>query len=272
MECIDISGGGKPAGPQQYIFGYGSLIEDASRLSTTPSARNAWPVKVSGIARGWWARGAASGLTTTFLGAIKSARPEQWCNGVIYAVSAEDLAATDRRESAGYQRCRIPRTNIEMLDGSGSVPDGDFWAYLNLLQPKDISHNLPSAQFPMVQSYVDICVNGCLQVEARYRTAKGFTADFFATTDQWSGFWVNDRLYPRRPFIFQPNAGSIDTAIKAAPATRNLYYEIEIEPASWEQRTPVRPPAEPEAAAMAAAEPAPEPHTKPAPGAWQRGG
>ncbi len=269
MDCIDISGS-KPSGPQQYIFGYGSLIEDASRLSTTPSARNAFPVKVTGIVRGWWARGAASGLTTTFLGAIKAPKPKQWCNGVIYAVSAEDLAATDRRESAGYQRCRIPRKKIEMLDGSGRVPDGDFWAYLNLLQPKDLPQNLPSEQFPMVQSYVDICVNGCLQVEGRYQTAKGFTADFFATTDQWSRFWVNDRVYPRRPFIFQPNAGSIDTAIKAAPATRNLYYEVEIEPASWEQRTPVRPPAEPVAAA---AETEPEQqHPKKAPGAWQRGG
>lgn len=60
-----IEPGTDVADQQNYIFGYGSLIEDASRRSTTPAARNAWPVRVLGITRGWWARGAATGLTTT---------------------------------------------------------------------------------------------------------------------------------------------------------------------------------------------------------------
>src|SRR3954470_8224234 len=115
MECIDISGGGSK-GPQNFIFGYGSLIEDESRQRTTPSARDAWPARVTGIRRGWWARGAASGLTTTYLGAViadPKTLPPVTCNGVIYKVSAEELAATDRRESAGYQRCRIESDKIE---------------------------------------------------------------------------------------------------------------------------------------------------------------
>jgi cation transport regulator ChaC len=99
MHCINISGGPKP-GPRNYIFGYGSLIEDKSRESTTPSAVDAWPVRVKGIRRGWWARGAASGMTTTFLGAIIDPKqPDVSCNGVIYAVTAEELAETDARET-----------------------------------------------------------------------------------------------------------------------------------------------------------------------------
>lgn len=237
MDCIDISH--KPSGPQSFIFGYGSLIEDASRRSTTPSARFAWPVKVTGIRRGWWARGAASGLTTTYLGAIP--KRSAWCNGVIYPVTEEELAATDRRESAGYQRCKIESDQITMLDGRKAPPEGVFWAYLNLLRPGQIGDNLPSKQFPIVQSYVDICVNGCLEVEGKYPTAAGFTQDFIASTKEWSKFWVNDRLYPRRPFIYQPNASRIDAALEAAPRTAELFYEVEIEPASWEDRKPVRP-------------------------------
>jgi hypothetical protein len=80
MDCVDISGGAK--GPQNYIFGYGSLIEDESRGRTTPSAVDAWPARVKGIRRRWWARGAKSGLTTTYLGAIEDANAV--CNGVIY--------------------------------------------------------------------------------------------------------------------------------------------------------------------------------------------
>jgi len=238
MECIDISGGGAK-GPQNFIFGYGSLIEDESRQRTTPSARDAWPAKVCGIRRGWWARGAESGLTTTFLGAI--ADPAAECNGVIYKVSAEELAATDRRESAGYQRCRIDSDKIKMLDGRTEPLEGVVWAYINLIPPDKLGDNLATPQFPIVQSYVDICIHGCLEVEGRYPTAKGFTRDFIATTDEWNRYWVNDRPYPRRPFIFQPAAQQIDTALKTAPKTADLFYEVEIEPARWEDLKPVRP-------------------------------
>jgi hypothetical protein len=92
-----------------------------------------------------------------------------------------------------------------------------------------------------VQSYVDICIHGCLEVEGKYPTATGFTQDFIATTDEWNRFWVNDRLYPRRPFIFQPAADQIDGALQKAPKTKDLFYEVEIEPARWEDLKPVRP-------------------------------
>lgn len=237
MKCIDI--GGHDSGPQNYIFGYGSLIEDASRQRTTPTARDAWPVQVDGIRRGWWARGAASGLTTTYLGAIDD--PQAWCNGVIYAVSAEELAATDRRESAGYRRCEVDPAHITMLDGRAAPPEGVYWAYLNNIPVQQLDQNEPTAQFPMVQSYVDICVNGSLEIEGKYPTAAGFTQNFIASTHAWSRFWVNDRIYPRRPFIYRPTASKIDAALRAAPATSELVWEVEIEPASWEDRKPVRP-------------------------------
>jgi len=238
LECIDL-GRRKKTGAQNYIFGYGSLIEDESRTRTTPSAQDAWPVMVKGVQRGWWARGAPSGMTTTFLGALDN--PEKVCNGVIYKVSEEELEATDRRESAGYRRCRIERSQIKMLDGRPEPPEGIFWAYINNLDPGEVGANLPSPEFPMVQSYVDICINGCLEVEAKFPQAAGFTEVFIETTEEWSSYWVNDRVYPRRPFIFRPTAGSIDRALKATPPTAELYYEVEIEPATWEQRTPVRP-------------------------------
>jgi hypothetical protein len=261
MDCS----GGKPSGSKNFIFGYGSLIEDESRMRTTPSARYAWPVKVKGVRRGWWARGDASGLTTTYLGALDD--PAAWCNGVIYPVTAQEIAATDERESAGYKRCKIDPGDLTMLDGRSAPPEGDFWAYINLIPPDQLDDNLPSPRFPMVQSYVDICVNGCLEVEGKYPTAAGFTQDFISTTDAWSLYWVNDRLYPRRPFIYQPSASKIDAALKAAPKTAELYYEVELEPATWEDRKPVRPPALVAAPAAAA-----EPAAKRGPCVWQCGG
>lgn len=238
MDCTDIGGSGE-RGPQNYIFGYGSLIEDESRRRTTPSARDAWPVTVCGVRRGWWARGASSGMTTTYLGAIAEA--DVLCNGVIYAVTEQELAATDARESAGYRRCRIERHRITMLDGRNAPPEGEFWAYLNDIPPRRLQENEPSQSFPVVQSYVDICVNGCLEVEGKYPTATGFAQNFVASTNAWNRFWVNDRLYPRRPFIYRPTASQIDAVLKSASATAELFYEVELEPATWEDRKPVRP-------------------------------
>ena len=259
MDCS----GSKPSGSHNFIFGYGSLIEDESRMRTTPSARYAWPVKVKGVRRGWWARGDTSGLTTTYLGALDDA--DACCNGVIYPVTAQEIAATDQRESAGYKRCKIDPGQIVMLDGRSQPPEGEFWAYINLIPPDQLDDNLPSPQFPMVQSYVDICINGCLEVEGKYPTAAGFTQDFIDLTDAWSRYWVNDRLYPRRPFIFQPSASKIDAALKSAPKTAELFYEVELEPATWEDRKPVRPPAP-----AAAAEPAAK--RVPGPRVWRCGG
>jgi hypothetical protein len=89
---------------KNYIFGYGSLIEKASRLRSTPNAKAAIPVVVYGFKRGWFSRTGAPGLSTTFLGCIKEA--DGGTNGVIYEVSKEDLKLTDSREK-GYTRIKI---------------------------------------------------------------------------------------------------------------------------------------------------------------------
>jgi len=47
-----------------------------------------------------------------------------------------------------------------------------------------------------------------------YRPAKGFTQDFIRTTSGWNAHWVNDRIYPRRPFIYVPNSSAIDKALQ----------------------------------------------------------
>src|ERR1700710_1828028 len=91
-----------------------------------------------------------------------------------------------------------------MLDGRPDRLIGLVWAYINVIPPNKIAENLPTAEFPMGQSYVDICIHGCLEVEGKYPTAAGFTQDFIATTDEWSKFWVNDRLYPVGPSSSNP--------------------------------------------------------------------
>jgi cation transport regulator ChaC len=194
----------KPA----YVFGYGSLIEKASRTRTNPDAIAAWPARVTGYERGWFHQFANNvGSTCTYLGAVKKAGAT--INGVIYKVS--DFEKTKERET-GYTADAV-KGEIQMLDGGGPWEKGDV--YLFISNPEDISKTKePTAAIPMVESYVDICINGCLEIEALYRTAAGFAQEFIKTSTGWNKYWVNDRLYPRRSFIYRPNSSAIDQALQ----------------------------------------------------------
>jgi len=187
----------------QYIVGYGSLMQDESRQRTAPQAGPAHPVEVSGFRRGWFARGEPVGFSTTFLGATPDANGR--LNAVVYQVDAAGLRATDQRE-ASYCRTQVPASAVALLEKSTLEMSGaQVWIYTN--RPGTIA--TPSAEFPIVQSYVDIFVSGCLEQEQRFGL-EGYASECVTTTHDWSAHWVNDRLYPRRPFIYQPRAHQID--------------------------------------------------------------
>ncbi len=213
---------------KNYIFGYGSLIEKESRLRTTPKSKVAFPVKVNGFKRGWFARTGVSGLSTTFLGCINDV--DSHTNGVIYELSEEDLQLTDSREK-GYKRVKIDFEDIE--DFSIQIEKKSaIWIYINQFPHNNIpKSNFPSKEFPIVQSYVDMCINGCLEMESLYPKARDgkFAINFIKSTYFWSKYWVNDRIYPRRPFVFRSNAYEIDKLLKEnlqdKTLMENIYFE-----------------------------------------------
>jgi gamma-glutamylcyclotransferase (GGCT)/AIG2-like uncharacterized protein YtfP len=213
---------------QQFIFGYGSLIESQSRTMTSPSALSASPVNVVGIQRGWFGQLGGVSLSPTYLGAVADVNFK--CNGVIFKVSREELHAFDIHET-GYRRERLDQKNITMLDGTKSAPEGDIWFYS---PPEKRS---ASPEFPIVQSYVDLCLNGCLEIEEQYPLAKEveFAETFLKTSTDWSRYWVNDRIYPRRAFVYLPNASKIDHLIQKVLG-EEMFSNIKIESSSWERR------------------------------------
>ena len=213
---------------KNYIFGYGSLIEKESRLRTTPKAKSVYPVRINGFQRGWFARTGVSGLSTTFLGCIED--ENSYTNGVIYAVTEDDLVKTDEREK-GYERVKIEFKNIEDFSSQVEI-DSNIWIYANKFKNEKIpKSNLPSKEFPIVQSYVDICINGCLEIENLFPEAKKneFAVDFIKSTSHWSKYWVNDRIYPRRPFIYRPTAYKIDKLLKDNLSDKTIFDNIYFE-------------------------------------------
>lgn len=201
----------------EYVFGYGSLIYSLSRNRTTPDKNRIFPLKIYGLARGWWAVIPVPGPGTTFLGCVEAIRyglkeDESFVNGVAYQVTPEELKLIDKRE-IGYTRIQVDLNNVQ--DYSNRFQPGDrVYVYTVERQEKNFPKNhYPTAELPIVQSYLDLCINGCLEIERDFENAAGFCSDFISSTKHWSKFWVNDRIFPRRPFIHEPNAFLIDSIL-----------------------------------------------------------
>lgn len=190
----------------QYIVGYGSLIDEQSKKRTDPTAQESFPVLIKGYARSWSLHSTLPGLNTTFLSAYEN--KHAFINGVIYQLSnPKHIQQYDVREK-GY--CRKELTTSKLNVYSATLPaHKQIWIYSSAQKP----NQTPTNDYPIVQSYVDIFIRGCLQIEEKYKI-KHFAKDCILSTEQWSDHWVNDRIFPRRPYQYEPYASKIDNLIK----------------------------------------------------------
>ena len=144
-------------------------------------------------------------------------------------MNKEELDDTDKRES-GYTREDIA-SNLEILSG-GSVPKGEIYIYLNKFEEGQREKSVPTRDFPIVQSYVDICLTGCLQIEQGFPDAEGFAVEFITSTQEWSKYWENDRTYPRRAPFVVPKAEDIDKLLQDH-LPKGLFAQIQLAPGRW---------------------------------------
>lgn len=62
----------------------------------------------------------------------------------------------------------------------------------------------PSVHYPILQTYVDVCVSGCLE------HGEEFAREFIQSTFKWSPYWLNEREMARRPWLYQEQYMRID--------------------------------------------------------------
>lgn len=189
----------------QYIIGYGSLIETTSKNATDRHSGENKPVWVEHYQRGWFSKGLSDGFSTTYLGVIKSKQAR--FNGTIFNLPSSSFKLYDAREKY-YCRVLVTPRDIHLLTGK-KLPQGQFWIYA--IKPEFLAP--PSARYPIIESYVDIFLAGCLEIEEKYHL-KNFAAACINTTSDWSVYWINDRIYPRRPMAYQPRALTIDALLQ----------------------------------------------------------
>ena len=187
----------------QYMIGYGSLMESASKHATEPNAGINLPVLVTGFKRSWNTHGV---YPTTFLGVQRSESTTMVAALYRDFLNTGGTLSSDARE-IDYCRASVDPANIKMLDGSKVPAPSEIWAY----NTKPSRMAAPDPEYHIVQSYVDIFITGCLQMQVRVSEPHfDFVEQCVLTTDGWSKHWVNDRIYPRRPFHYEPNAFKID--------------------------------------------------------------
>jgi hypothetical protein len=218
-ECHPVLDPDRP----QVVIGYGSLMEKKSKAMSAPTAGPNHPVRVTGFQRSWNDRGGLG--RTIFLGV----EPVKGVRMVAVAYSDPDrtnIGGTDARERS-YCRKPVDSAKVELLDGWSLPADAEIWIYT--IKPEKLGR--PNASHPIVQSYVDIFLSGCLQMQDLLRPEIADKIDFasecITTTSGWSEHWKNDRVYPRRPWMVQRNAPTIDSFLEThLPA---LFPKIEIE-------------------------------------------
>ena len=255
-----------------YIFGYGSIINDTSRLSTcsSPTRKGKGFGSYSSDLKGDESGGGAHDLAVaarlssrfakrvwnfrcptgfTALGIVlspdvansdteaeifpgseeddvdKNGEYDRGINGVLFPViNQQDLMAFDIRE-VGYTRVSVPLQFVSVLPQFGcssarnralelqSVLLGAdehseeplIWVYV-----PDSSHSaLPSVDYPILQTYVDVCIEGCL-----VWGGKQFAMDFLKGTSSWSEFYLNDTPMSRRPWLHRKDYKRVDECLK----------------------------------------------------------
>jgi len=217
--------------PGEFLFGYGTLINEPSRTSTSGRRVAAVPARISaafGYVRGWVARSGtrSGGAGFTALGLRRRAEDEvpSSINGVVFPVmSTDEMAAFDRREGA-YDRVELDPAVIEAIGWQGLPRTGRVWVYV----PKGVAGarasdlRLPDADFPLLQSYIDVVLQGAIA------EGSDFARELVETSFDWSSFWLDDRPIARRPWAMTPQAGAIDrllsTVEPAASQFRNRLY------------------------------------------------
>jgi cation transport regulator ChaC len=203
----------------QYLVGYGSLMNSASARRTSKFLGKELPIWLRGYQRGFYLNSSKMKMATlsaTFL-SIVPARSSRLNGVAIKLTKADAIYSFDRRERA-YCRVNVKR-QIKSYTGA-ALPAGQYWAYVGAKE------YFPSEKYPIVQSYVDLFVSGCLRIQQQYKLPD-FASQCVRTTSGWSRHWVNDRIFPRRPWIYQPKAFEIDRLLKKNVPAQFSHIRIE---------------------------------------------
>jgi hypothetical protein len=132
-------------------------------------------------------------------------------NGVLFRIPHSLLAGFDRRE-VGYDRVAISKQDLELLPPYQEFSDTNSKQdiVLEIQSNEPIWIYVPQVNYcaeanedhPILQSYVDTVMQGCLEWGG-----KEMAQEFVLTTFDWSPYFLNDTPSSRRPWLFRKDYG-----------------------------------------------------------------
>lgn len=211
-----------------WLFGFGSIINTATHAPWLKAANNedqeveplpgiVVTLKSNfGYQRCWNFR-STTGFTALGLISIQNHRTtgddtDLGINGVVFRIERKMIPKFDVRE-VGYDRIRIPveylkveeypdRPESNMRRSNLKLTSEDrIWIYV----PQPSQCSLADENFPLLQSYVDTVLQGCLEWGG-----EKMVEDFILSTGGWSTFFLNDTPSSRRPWLFRKEYNTID--------------------------------------------------------------
>ncbi|MBB93544.1 MAG: gamma-glutamylcyclotransferase [Rhodobacteraceae bacterium] len=176
-----------------FFFGYGSLVNLA-----THDYADAHPAAITGWKRAWRY---TSLREIAFLTAVPD--PQATIDGMIAHVPGDNWAALDEREYA-YDRHLVTSQVSHPVTRPLSIA---------IYAVPDASQHKPDLPHPILLSYLDVVVQGYLQVFGEEGAVR-----FFDTTDGWDSPVLNDRanpLYPRHQALSPAQQAFVDDQLAA---------------------------------------------------------
>lgn len=199
-----------------YLFGFGSIMNSSTHAPwLKDKSVGALPGAVATLSRGFgyerqWNFRSSTGFTA--LGVIKSTTPND-INGVVFRVPRSMMPSFDRRE-VGYKKVRVPLEVLQLqpeLKGTnqqtnfGLANDDSVWLYV----PLETHCTHADENHPLLQSYVDTVLQGCLEWGGDH-----FAEQFIVSTGGWATYFLNDTPNSRRPWLFRKDYDIIDRLLQ----------------------------------------------------------
>jgi hypothetical protein len=147
-------------------------------------------------------------------------------NGVLFKVLKSEIPNFDVRE-AGYSKICVPLKYLEFYQHTNptaiAVGDGSSAITASMDTSSSLFHSntnvwlyvpIPSQTMnadenhPLLQSYVDTVLQGCLEWGG-----EAMAEQFIVSTDGWSTYYLNDTPSSRRPWLFRKQYATIDALL-----------------------------------------------------------
>ncbi len=183
---------------EAHLFVYGSLINmrQWQRKNLFPQAQ---PVRVRDYRLGWYMPVAQAACTV--LAVVPQVGGCVW--GLLVAIDSAHLDFSDQRELPfGYRRAALAPSQVDFYHPAQACQLDQLWVYCTD-QPTE-----PTPACPVIQSYVDVVLEGCLAV------GDEFACDYVRTLDGWT-HWVDDRAAPRYGTHMPCDTGKVDDCLQA---------------------------------------------------------